>query len=116
MTSPSSAQRFSIEQAPLGVPLFRSWVLLFGVVPIDWDDLFLERVDTEAPFGFVETSTMLTQRVWRHERRIEDDGDGCIVVDTITFAPRVALLGALFSPMFRLAFRHRHRRLRARFT
>ena len=36
----------------------RSWILLFGVMPVDYDDLGLERI--EPGRGFLERSTMLT--------------------------------------------------------
>jgi ligand-binding SRPBCC domain-containing protein len=117
MTSPREARGLDIGAAPLGAPLFRSWVLFLGVLPVDYDDLMIARVDDGASgsFGFLETSTMLTQRTWRHERVIERDGVGCSVSDRLAFAPRVPALGVAFEAMFRLAFHNRHRRLRARF-
>ncbi|HRK32958.1 MAG TPA: hypothetical protein PLJ47_00075 [Candidatus Hydrogenedentes bacterium] len=113
MTFPPAYASRTLEDAPIGQRAFRSWILLFGVVPIDYDDLKLLRV--EAPRGFVEESTMLTQRIWRHERTIERTERGCCIRDSVAFEPRVPLLGPLFLPMFKLAFWNRHRRLRARF-
>ena len=50
----------------LGERLFRSWILLFGVLPIDYDDITL--VSIEPGRGFHERSSMLSMRVWEHER------------------------------------------------
>ena len=62
-----------------------------------------------------ERSTMLSMRLWEHERTLEPGGDGCVVVDRLRCVPRIrvpafvprAIVGAVFS--------HRHRRLRRRF-
>jgi hypothetical protein len=58
--------------------MFRSWLLLFGVLLFDRHALALEAVtDGE---GFVEESTSWMQRRWRHERLLtETDAGGCIV-------------------------------------
>jgi hypothetical protein len=49
--------------------LFRSWLLLAGIFPIDYDDVVFEEV--EPGRRFLERSSLLTQRVWEHERTIE---------------------------------------------
>ncbi len=112
MTAPREATGLDISAAPTGVKLFRSFVLAFFVFPIDYDDIHLAQVDRAPPYGFVETSTMFTQRTWRHERVVEPLGEVTSrVTDRITFEPRIALLGGLFAMMFEMAFAHRHRRL-----
>jgi ligand-binding SRPBCC domain-containing protein len=94
--------------------LGRSWILLFGLLPVDYDDLGLERV--EPGRGFLERSTMLSQRLWEHERTIEPDGKGaCTLTDRIAWEPRLPLPGRLLRPLFHAFFRHRHRRLRRHF-
>ena len=95
-----------LEPGPLG----RSWLLLFGLVPVDYDDLGLERI--EPGRGFLERSTMLSQRLWEHERTIEPRaGGGCTVTDRVAWEPRLPLPGRLLRPLFGAFFRHRHRRL-----
>ncbi len=91
---------------------YRSWILLLGFIPIDYDDLtFIEL----APGRFLERSPMLTQREWQHERRVDPVEGGCVLSDRVSFVPRIAALGPLFLPMFRMAFALRHRNLRRRF-
>ncbi|NHR05492.1 hypothetical protein HA052_09780 [Chromobacterium haemolyticum] len=88
------------------------WILLFGLLPVECDDLGLTRLE---PGAFDERSTMLTQRRWLHRRRVRALSDGCEVVDRIGFAPRVPWLLTLHYGIFRLVFAWRHARLRRRF-
>jgi ligand-binding SRPBCC domain-containing protein len=101
--------RLDPDVVPLGERVFRSWILLLGLLPIDWDDLRLVRI--ERGRGFLESSTMLSQRRWVHERTLAAVHGGCRVTDRITFEPRLPGLGRVFLPVFRFFFRHRHRRL-----
>ena len=101
--------RLDPDLVPLGERIFRSWILLLGILPIDWDDLTLVRI--ERGVGFLESSTMLSQRRWVHERTLAAVDGGCRVTDHITFEPRLPGLGRVFLPVFRFFFRHRHRRL-----
>ena len=91
----------------------RSWILLGGVLPIDYDDLSLARVDEGR--GFQERSVMGSASAWHHDRSLIPVDGGCRVVDQIAFTPRLAALGGLQALMFEATFRWRHRRLRARF-
>jgi ligand-binding SRPBCC domain-containing protein len=95
-------------------PFGRSWILLLGVLPIDYDDLNLESIDPGR--GFSERSTMASCSAWHHDRSLEPiGGGGCRVIDRIAFEPRVAPLGGLMEFLFEATFRWRHRRLRRRF-
>jgi ligand-binding SRPBCC domain-containing protein len=114
MTAPPDVRRLEPEQVVLGERICRSWVLLFGFLPFDYDDLVLVALDPGR--GFHERSTMLSMRRWEHERWIEPDGGGaCTLHDRLTFEPRLPLPGRAFEPVVRAIFRHRHRRLRRRF-
>ena len=113
MTYPPAYESRTIEDVPLGRRAFRSWILLFGFIPIDYDDLMMVRVTP--PLGFREESTMLTQRAWVHERTIQRKPAGCTVIDRVTFEPRISVLGPVYLRIFRLAFWNRHRRLRGMF-
>lgn len=107
MTKPRGVTTLaSIEYQP-GKRLFRSWVLLFGIVPFDYSDLTLLTLDDGV--GFVEQSPMGSMRLWRHERRITPNEAGCILTDTLTFQPR--LFGWLTYNIVRTFFAHRHRLL-----
>jgi hypothetical protein len=113
MTCPREHRRNDPATVPLGRPWFRSWLLLFGVLPFDYDHLRL--VAIEPGRGFHEDSTMLTQRRWVHRRQLEASDGGTRVTDRVEFEPRLPLMGALLRPVLDALFRHRHRRLRAYF-
>ena len=110
MTFPKEIERLTPDSVPLGERLCRSWILLFGVLPIDYDDVTLVRVDP--PHGFLERSPMLSMRAWEHERTLEPAEDGRTrVTDRIRFEPRISFMGALARPIYRAVFRRRHRLL-----
>lgn len=107
------AQRLSNPGTELPVALGRSWVLLFGFVPFDWDDLVIAEV--EPGRRFLEQSTMLSMRVWQHERTIEPRGEGSRLVDRLAWQPRAAVPRAVARRIVTAIFTHRHARLGARF-
>ena len=114
MTAPPRVRALDPSEVVLGERIFRSWVLLFGVIPIDYDDLTL--VALEPGRGFHERSRMLSMRVWEHERTLEPDGDSRTrVSDRLSFEPRLPGSGPVLERFIRMTFRHRHRRLRRRF-
>jgi ligand-binding SRPBCC domain-containing protein len=113
MTAPARVRSLDPADVVLGERLFRSWVLLFGVLPIDYDDLTL--IALEPGRGFHERSRMLSMRVWEHERTLEPDGAGCLVRDRLSFEPRLPGMGPLLERIVRATFAHRHGRLRRRF-
>jgi hypothetical protein len=41
MTFPRELRGLTIDEVEVGVPLGRSWILLGGVLPVDYDDLLL---------------------------------------------------------------------------
>jgi hypothetical protein len=114
MTVAPAARAMRVEDAPLGRLAFQSWVLLFGVIPYDRHGLTITSV--APPHGFLEESPSWTQRLWRHERRLDARGsDRCVLWDRVTFTPRVPGVAALLAPVIGFVFRHRHRRLRGLF-
>ena len=112
MTVPRNARTLDAATIPIGREAFRSWVFLFGVIPFDYDDLTLVRLDPGK--GFLERSTMLSQRTWEHERTLEPVGEGTRVTDRLRFEPRFPP-GLLHRAFVARVFRHRHRRLRRYF-
>lgn len=114
MTAPPEAAGKSIAEAPIGERMFRSWLLVLGVLPMDYDDIVLERVLPGR--GFDERSKMLSMSVWEHRRRIEPLGEGaCDVTDELAFEPRLAIVLPIARRIVAALFRHRHARLCARF-
>jgi ligand-binding SRPBCC domain-containing protein len=110
MTYPAGARLDG--EVPLGRPLFRSLVTLFGVVPLDVHELALAGV--EAGRGFHEESRTLLEARWRHERTLTPiDGGGTLVEDEVTFTPRA--LGALIAWVVAGAFARRHAVLRRKY-
>jgi ligand-binding SRPBCC domain-containing protein len=114
MTAPRRLREHGLsEEVELGKRICRSWVLLLGVLPIDYDDITLVRLDP--PNGFLECSSMLWQRSWQHERALKQLPQGCLLTDSIRYQPRLPIPDIAVRTLYRRVFRHRHRRLRRRF-
>ena len=113
MTVPPGLRQARIDDLPAGRPAGRSWLLLLGVLPIDYDDLTI--AEHGPGHRFREVSTMLTQARWEHERALHAVAGGCRIVDTLAWRGRSAALGALYRLAVPVMFRQRHRRLRRRF-
>jgi ligand-binding SRPBCC domain-containing protein len=119
MTMPASLRDKTIDHVTVGEPLGRSWILLGGVIPVDFDDLCL--VELEPGRRFLERSRTLAFSLWEHERTVEAAGPGaCRVSDRLSFELRRGLAwvpgGArLARAIVAALFRHRHRRLRRRY-
>ncbi len=113
MTMPRALRGVTIGDISVSENLGRSWLLAFGLIPVDYDDLTI--AELEPGRRFLEQSTMLTQSRWRHERIVEALGSGCRVTDRLAWQGRARALGALFGLAVPILFRHRHRRLRRRF-
>jgi hypothetical protein len=120
MTIPARLRGLDLDDLPVGEPVGRSWLLLFGLIPFEYDDLCV--VELEPPRRFLERSQMASFSLWEHERTIEPLPDGgCRVRDRVGFRLRAPL--ARIPGMARLSraivsafFSHRHRRLRRRDT
>jgi hypothetical protein len=114
MTAPRGWKSRSLEQLQPGQRLFRSWLLLLGVVPVDYDDLMIAEI--EPGRRFQERSRMMSASVWEHERVVVPTGpESCRVTDRVGFVPRTALHGTVLRRVVPVLFAHRHRRLRRRY-
>jgi len=115
MTTPRGFADATLADAEPGAPIGRSWLLLGGLVPIDWDDLCL--VEIEPPRRFLERSSMASMTSWQHERTVEPAATGTrTLTDALRFELRRPLRwipGAdrLATAIVAAVFGHRHRRL-----
>ncbi len=112
MTFPLDVQDLTAGSQP-GVRRFRSWMLFAGILPVEYDDVVFDEV--EPGHRFLERSTLLSQRLWEHERIVEPTANGCRIIDRLHYEPRWSWLGGLHGPLFRATFWWRHRNLRAIF-
>ena len=116
MSMPRGAKDLTVDTIPVGEPIGRCWMRLFGVLPFDYDDLTIAAL--WPGHGFHEDSTMLSMRSWRHERTLEPVGDVRTVVhDRLTFELRapVRVLTPVVAAGIGALFTHRQRRLRRYF-
>ena len=123
MTMPKALRGRTVADVEPGTRPGRAWILLFGVVPVDYDDLGIAELEDG---HFLERSTMLSMREWEHDRTVSpvDGADwssgACIVHDRLGFELRRPLawipgMAALFRIGFSKVFAHRHRRLARHF-
>lgn len=112
MTYPAQYREIDAKQAPVNTLLFRSWLLLFGLIPVDLHALAFDRLLDN---GFDERSTSGLQKIWIHRRRVEPIDGGARVIDELEFEPRLAWLRGFDRFMVAQTFAHRHRRLRTRY-
>ena len=114
MTAPRNVRTLNDLPFRPGQRLFRSYLFLFGALPIDYSDMTL--IELDPGNGFVEQSPMGSMKLWRHERRIlasTSDPEVILLIDRLTFQPRIARwLAAWF---IRRIFQHRHKILCSRF-
>jgi len=114
MTYPPTMKRLTPETVPLRRRAFRSWLLLFGLLPIEYDDLTL--IELEPGRGFLEVSRLFSMREWRHRRTVLPTAEGCILRDEVDCTPRWPWSGPFLVPLFRFVFALRHRALRRLFS
>jgi ligand-binding SRPBCC domain-containing protein len=117
MSMPRGSTSLTVDNVPIGTPIGRCWLRLFGVLPFDYDRLCITELDRGR--GFDEQSTMMSMRRWRHQRTVTPDDDSkAIVRDRITFQLRAPFRPAtpIVASGLRALFGHRHRRLQRHFA
>jgi len=113
MSIPSGADGMDIDTLELGQQVGRCWLRLFGVLPVDYDDLTI--VELEPGRRFLERSRLFSAPQWQHERVVEPVGDTSTrLTDRLEFTPRRGF-GLLGPRLIRLIFWNRHRRVRRHF-
>lgn len=109
MTAPKEIKTLDDIYTQADKILFRSWILLGGIIPVDYTDLRLKSLDSGK--GFVEESNMGSMKYWRHERKVVPLEQGyTVVIDELTFEPRY--LKKLSQVVVRYFFNHRHKNLK----
>src|SRR5690348_16550125 len=68
MTYPAAMARLAPETVPLGRRAFRSWILLFGLLPVEYDDVTLAELTPGRSFH--EVSRTMSMREWHHRRTL----------------------------------------------
>lgn len=63
MSVPRGAKGMTVDTVPIGAPIGRAWLRLFGVLPFDYDRLSI--AELEPGRRFREDSTMLSMRQWQ---------------------------------------------------
>ena len=111
MTAPSEWSSKPIFEWPTGKVLFSSWMLLFGILPIDRHTFFFQSIDRQ--WSFAEASSSLINKLWHHRRKVDRSGASCRVTDTVEFQCRLPLLEYVLAPVYHFIFTHRHRVLRS---
>lgn len=117
MSVPRGVEGVTIETVPVGTPIGRACLRLFGVLPFDYDRLTV--TELEPGRRFREESTMLSMRRWVHDRTVEPESEHTArIVDRVTLGPRLGLLmaGPVLRSVLAGFFAHRHRRLSRHFT
>ncbi len=113
MTIPGKWRFLPLADWDTGRPLFKSWILLFGMIPVDRHAFYLAGLHQGT--GFHEHSSSLINRQWNHTRTIAPAGRGCILTDCVAVEGRFAFLTRRLFPLYQRIFNHRHRRLRDRY-
>ncbi len=114
MTVPAPMRGRTIADVQAGQRLGRSWFLLGGLIPFEYDDIGIAELDPGR--RFLEQSTMMSFRRWSHERTLSEENGGTALTDRVAFELRAPArfipgLGRLLRAVMRRLFGHRHRRL-----
>ena len=113
MSAPDKWQSRPITDWPTNQSLFISTILLLGLIPIDRHYFNFKKIDS---FGFNENSKSLMNTLWSHERLIKSNGTGSVITDVIIYKSKLVILGNLIMPIYKAIFKHRHNRLRAKYS
>ena len=119
MTVPRPFRGVTIDQLEPGTRLGRSYFLLAGFLPFDYDDITIAEIGPGR--RFLETSSMLSMRQWRHERTVTPRGEDTEIRDDVSFElrfpfSRIPGWSSVVAAVLGAVFRHRHSRLQAHFS
>lgn len=111
MSFPPDLADLSVDP-PLDEPAFTSTLKIRGI-PFDRHRLTL--VEWNAGVGFLEDSTSVLHRRWRHRRAITPVGAGCIVTDVVEVESRLPGTERITRRLVERIFDRRHAVLAAEF-
>lgn len=112
MTVPQKMQERTISDLQPGEPLGRSWLLLGGLIPFEYDNITL--AELEHGKRFLERSTTGSMSHWQHERLLESKSETRTqVTDNIEYTMRIPIPGSatLTKAILQRLFRYRHQQL-----
>jgi len=98
-----------VKAIPLNVHLFKSNIFLLYIIPVDRHSFKLKDIK-EFEF-FAETSSSWMMKQWNHQRDLTSIGNQTLLVDTIEFQHRIKFLGKILYPIYKMIFKHRHKKL-----
>ena len=108
----TSLDRFNIkhkDQLKLGQPMTISWIMLFGIIPIDRSKITLMAIE-EGKY-FIEQSPMIGMKLWRHKRSITEFATkGSVLIDELDFEPR--FFKSVIIWFIKKLFENRHQQLK----
>ena len=118
MSMPRGKESLTVENIPVGIPVGRCWMRLYGVLPFDYDDLMIAELWPGR--GFHEESTMLSRRCGCGATNAPWNPTGearTVVRDRLTFELRtpLRLLTPIIAAGVGALFAHRQRRLQRHF-
>ncbi len=108
MTFPRRYSDMSILEWPKNQHVFTSVLLLFGVIPFDYHKFIFVALEKD---GFEECSSTLMNKEWCHKRTIVASGGTSLVIDKVSYQPRLPFVGLLMKPIYKFTFERRHKRL-----
>lgn len=75
----------------------------------EWKNEFSDHEVSDERCHFVDTGMVVPFpiRQWRHDHRVESQGDHTVIVDDVTFRTRWWLIDAFLIPFIWLQFRYR---------
>lgn len=112
MSAPEEWQTKPIKHWPINRKLFKSWITLFGLIPVDLHAFKLIETNEN---GIKECSTSIINTYWKHERTILKFDTVSKVRDTLEFQPRLSWLAFILKPIYKSVFIHRHNKLKQRY-
>jgi len=112
MSAPKQWRAKQISEWPVGAFFFNSRVTLFGLIPIDSHRFKFSEVSES---GFSESSKTLMNKEWNHTRSIVAAGSGSKVKDLIEYKSKLSIVGIILMPVFKAIFKHRHKKLKAKY-
>lgn len=112
MSAPEEWQTKPIKHWPINREIFKSWIRLFGFIPVD---LHVFKLIETSEKGIKECSSSIINKYWKHDRTILKLDAVSTVRDSLEFHPRLYFLRFILKPLYKSVFIHRHYRLKQKY-